>query len=557
MDKRFEALSPKDQQEYLRLKEALDALAEQNPLQRFHACAKWCGSPACPAPSERNPLGGRPKQHEFMAAMDRIVLEAAGNRFGKTTANVVWAIIQHTPLELLPDRLHEFKRPRPDHWESTPVMGRYIAPSEKALEGIVIPELQRWLPKEILRGGRWDKAYTDKSKRLHFRDGGRMEFYTSEQEAKVMVGTSLDYVIFDEPTTEAIWGENWVRLTDKRGSARFGLTPVNMVGGGIGWLYRRIYKPGVTGEPFEGTTLVPRVLRANIKDNPDLTDQDIAEALAPFGEDEREARATGEFVAFGGLIYPHMKRYKTERYLDPANPEDQEMVATQSIVVGIDPSYRRAALVWVAFNDQNQGLIFQVKYVRKTDPIKLYNSIVQGNETWNLTQPPYYVMDPYAGGQHGMLSGALVTMKSELQRLGIYTHTPKILDSNAIVYGGILNIWRRMTEKSFAVANAPTIHPEFWLEAEEYRTNDREDGVFEVVKEFDDAMDAVRYAYTTRPWSPRPTMAQPKVAEFRPGTGYYDELGRWAHTQGAWTPPEEAFNRVGPSQDNDYAEAGL
>ena len=513
MDPRFELLTPEEQKQFLALKEAQDALATRNPLLRFHACAEWCGSPGCPKPSERNPKGGRPKQHEYMAAMDRIVLAAAGNRFGKTTANVVWAIIQHTPDSLLPPRLLQFKRPRPEHWADVPVAGRYIAPSEKALLGIVIPELQRWIPKEILRGERWDKAYTDKYKVLHFRDGGRLEFYTSEQDAKVMVGTALDYVIFDEPTTEPIWGENWIRLTDKVGTARFGLTPVNMVGGGIGWLYRKVYKKGVMGEPYPGTTLVPRIIRAEIGDNPDMTEEMIAEALAIYDLDEREARKTGEFVAFGGLIYPGMKKYKTRRPINHHNPEDRKMIQRQSTVVGIDPSYRRAAVIWVAFNDQNQGLIYQVKYIAKTTVDKLHRAILEGNMTWGLEQAPYYVMDPYAGGQHSMIAADQVTMKSELQQLGIYTHAPKVLQSQAIVYGGILNIWRRMHEGSFAVADSETVNPEFWLEAEEYRTEEREDGVFQPVKEYDDAMDAMRYAFSTRPWYPKP-----RVSRERPNT---------------------------------------
>jgi hypothetical protein len=53
------------------------------------------------------------------------------------------------------------------------------------------------------------------------------------------------------------------------------------------------------------------------------------------------------------------------------------------------------------------------------------------------------------------------------------------------------------------------VNPEFWLEAEEYRTMERPDGVFEVVKEFDDGMDAFRYAFTMRPWYPR-NAATPK-----------------------------------------------
>ena len=524
MDPRFGSLTPEQQAEYLTLKEAADELARQNPLQRFHACAEWCGSPACPRPTETNPTGGRPRQHEYMAAMDRIVLEAAGNRFGKTTANVVWAIIQHTPDDMLPDRLKGFKRDRPPHWDHVPVMGRYIAPSEKALLGIVLPELQRWIPPKILRGGRWDKAYTDKYKVLHFHDGGRLEFYTSEQDAKVMVGTALDYVIFDEPTTEPIWGENWIRLTDKRGTARFGLTPVNMVGGGIGWLYRKVYKPGIMGQPYEGTTLVPLVLRAEITDNPQLTEQDIAEALAIYDPDEREARKTGEFVAFGGLIYPHFKSFKTRTPVLSTDPDAREMIGSYSTVVGIDPSYRRAAIIWVAFNDQNQGLIYQAVYVKKTDPIRLRDAILEGNARWGLKQQPYYVIDPYAGGQHSMLTGTSVTIRSELQQMGIYAHPPKVLNSEAIVYGGISNIKRRMVEGSFAVADSDTIDPEFWLEAEEYRLEERDDGVFQPVKEFDDAMDAMRYAFTTRPWFPKPVVVR-KPRMWTPSEGPdWDEL---------------------------------
>lgn len=186
------------------------------------------------------------------------------------------------------------------------------------------------------------------------------------------------------------------------------------------------------------------------------------------------------------------------------------MINEQSVVVGIDPSYRRAAVVWVTFDSANRGLIFQVKYVKETSVGKLFRAIEEGNLLWGLKQKPYYVMDPYAGGQHSMLAGSAVTMRSELQQLGIYAHPPKVLRSEAIVYGGVLNIWRRMEEKSFAVADCPAVDPEFWLEAEEYRLNPRDDGVFEVVKEFDDAMDAIRYAFTTRPWYPNVVKAEKK-----------------------------------------------
>jgi hypothetical protein len=219
-------------------------------------------------------------------------------------------------------------------------------------------------------------------------------------------------------------------------------------------------------------------------------------------------------VAFGGLVYPHFRNFTVP--LDPENDENREYVQRLQTVVGIDPSYRRAAFVWCGFDGANRGLVYHVEYVREGNPLAFRRAIDRGNARWGLQQPPLYVMDPYAGGQHSMLAGDAVTIKTEMQRLGIPTTNPKIQDSNAIVYGGVANIWRRMEENSFHIASC--VDPEFMLEAEEYRLEDRPDGVFEVVKEFDDGMDACRYAFTHRPWYPRsmikvkPTSWDPRQA---------------------------------------------
>lgn len=322
-----------------------------------------------------------------------------------------------------------------------------------------------------------------------------MEFYTNEQEAKVRVGTSLDYAIFDEPVNEDTFNEDWMRLGDRSGQARFGLTPVNMKGGGIGWLYRKIYKPGVRNEPYEGTTLVPRVLRGTIHDNPTMTDEMIAETLAPYDPDERNARETGEFVAFAGLIYPSFKQF-----VIPREKISRRMIGQLDVIVGIDPSYLNCAITWVAFNRANHGLVFHEELVERTNPLKLKAALQRGNMAWGLSQPPQYVMDPYHGSQHSMLGVA--TMKDELAQIGVHTHRPKVLESDAIVYGGISNIWKRMASKPplFAVSSACTHTIE---EAEEYRMDtDREDGIFAVIKEHDHFMDAIRYAFTWRPYYP-------------------------------------------------------
>ena len=498
----LEKLTPEQRELFEELQAEYKAILEENPLHGFHACAEPCGAPGCEA---------RPKQHAFMAAVTRIVAAFAGNRFGKTCANVVWVIIQHTPDEMLPERLKRFKRPRPAGLG--PGTGRDLGPSQKAIETIVLPEMRKWMPVSILRGGNWAKAYSKQHNILYFDDGGRLEFYTYEQDPAVMVGASLDYVVYDEPPPEGHFRENLVRTIDRQGCHRFGLTGVNMKGGGIGWLKRDIYdrpdEPDIT------------VVRGSIHDNPLLSADEIAFTLAQFPEEEREAREHGTLLHFGGMVYP-----KWRNYIVPAPPADY--IRGKDVVVGIDPGYRVAAFIWVMFDDRNRGLVFHEAYVERAESVLDYiKAIRQGNSKWNV-RDPQYVIDPYAANVHGHTGG--LTVKEELQRQGLFCQHPAVLDKDAIVYGGVQQIWRRMKEGGFMVSEACR---QLNYEAEEYRTEDRPDGLFQVVKERDHGLDAARYAFTLRPWYPD-FQRLLKDEEFVPGVA---PTAAWLASRDVHEPP--------------------
>jgi hypothetical protein len=482
---RLERLTPEQRELFEQMQAELRAVIEENPLQGLHFCREACEVPSCQA---------RPKQHEFMAARTRIAAAFAGNRFGKTCANVAWAIIQHAPDDLLPARLKPFKREREDNLG--PVTGRYLCPSQKAIETIVLPEMKKWMPRSILRGGGWDKAYSSQRQIIYFADGGRLEFYTYEQDPAVMVGASLDYVIYDEPPPQGHFNENLMRTVDRRGCHRFGLTGVNMKGGGIGWLKRDIYDrphdPDIT------------VVRGSIHDNPLLSADEIAFTLAQFPDEEREAREHGTLLHFGGMVYP-----KWRDYVVPAPPKS--FVRGKDVVIGIDPGYRRAAFIWGLFDDRNRGLIFHEAYVEKGNVLDYVKAIRMGNSLWEV-RDPQYVIDPYAGNQHGHVDAN--TVKDELGRQGIWCQNPKVMDKDAIVYGGVQQIWRRMKEGGFHVSEACR---ELTREAEEYRTEDRPDGIFQAVKERDHGIDAMRYLFTLRPWYPD-FAALLKEEQYVPGT---------------------------------------
>ena len=467
----IDRLTPEQRELFEQFQAAHREIVEANPLQLFHACAEPCGGVGCEA---------RPAQHNFMAATSRIVAAFAGNRFGKTTANVVWAIIQHTPEAMLPERLKPFKRARPAGLGA--VTGRYLCPSQKAIETIILPEMKKWMPESILRGESWAKGYSQQRQIVYFADGGRLEFYTYEQDPAVMVGASLDYVIYDEPPPEAHFRENLVRTIDRVGCHRFGLTPVNMKGGGIGWLKRDIFDrredPNVT------------IIRGSIHDNPLLSAEEIEFTLSQFPEEERQAREHGDLLHFGGMVYPRWRDHIL------SSPPPVDYIRGKDVVVGIDPGYRRAAFVWVCFDDHNRALVFHEAYVEKGNVLDYVKAIRHGNSRWNCHEPQF-VIDPYAGNQHGHADGN--TVKEELMRQGIFCQHPAVLDKDAIVYGGVQQIWRRMKEGGFNIS-PDCRHLNY--EAEEYRIEDRPDGVFQVVKERDHGMDAVRYACTLRPWYP-------------------------------------------------------
>jgi hypothetical protein len=419
-----------------------------------------------------------------MAAGEFIVATNAGNRFGKTTAMVVWSIIQHTPDELLPDRLKVFKRAK-----SKVVQGRYTVPSEEFLEENVLPVYKRWTPPSILRKAAWKDAYRKApGNSITFEDGGKVAFPTYKQDPSMLAGWSGDYVLWDEPPPESHWREGGpIRVLDRGGCHRFGMTPVNMQGGGIGWIKRRIFDRAKPSHPDFSPNI--RHVQASIWDNPDYSAEEVEMILSEYPEDERQAREHGAFIHFGGMIYPG--GFESPKILrDPPTPDE---VNRMEIVVGIDPGLKNAAFVWGAFDNDNRLLIFDEAIVKEGTPLDYVKAIRQVNSKWRLKEQPLYVIDPSARNR-SLINAESV--EGELQRQGIYP-----IHGQNQVQAGVQQIRRRMAERGFFVSKLCT---HLRAEAEEYRMEDRPDGEFKVVKELDHALDATRYLAMTRPWYPGP-----------------------------------------------------
>jgi hypothetical protein len=509
-----------------------NSLVLENPLRGFepHPCpvcrdsvhlldavGRESGSPCEGALEGRLKGPHREPQFEFLNAKTRIQAAFCGNRFGKTVALTVKILVQHCPLDILPAHLRPFKQVP----EGRPAMGRLLVPGEKAFLSYSEPELKRWVPQHLLRGGSWAKAWSKEFNILHFADGGQMAVYTYSQDPSAMPGSSLDYVAYDEPPPLAHRNECWMRLTDRRGFEMYGLTPVNMQGGGIGWLYQRIWKrredPKLT------------VVNASIHDNPLMDAEAVEEALAEYGDEddpERRAREFGHFTHIGGLVYDG----GFERVL--VDPLEEEQVRSLDVVVGLDPGLNNAAFVWVGFDKDNRGFVFHEVLLRDRDPADYVIAIALANVRWGLGtreerhsawkalkelldaesigldefdqkaavlrgaptgKAPLYVVDPSA--KNRSLTNRDESVEKELQRLGLFA-----LRGDNAVEAGLQHLRRRMRAGALFVSKACAGLRD---EADEYRKKERPDGEFEVVKENDHRLDALRYAVMTRSyWRP-------------------------------------------------------
>jgi hypothetical protein len=159
----------------------------------------------------------------------------------------------------------------------------------------------------------------------------------------------------------------------------YAMTPVNMTGGGIGWIYRKIWKqrenPNVT------------VVRASSFDNPMLDREHIEFSLAQYGEEQRQARISGDFLHFGGMIYPGGFE---DVLLDPPS---REQVKAWDVVVGIDPGLKNAAFIWVGFDRDQRAIVFDEVLLQEKTPHDYVKAIRETNQKWGLYQP-LYVIDP-------------------------------------------------------------------------------------------------------------------------------------------------------------------
>lgn len=483
-----------EKEEAKKLIAELDAIADSNPLAFFEP---------------------HPKQRPFFEAKTSVVAAFAGNRFGKTTALTCRALIECLDVDWLPEHLRPYKRWFKDSTAPRGTRGRIVNPSFSLLDSVILPAFRQWTPAGALVGGSFDKAYKGAPNRtLSFANGSFIQFMTHEQDEDKFGGASLHFVGYDEPPPKGIRDECLMRLADFDGYEMFACTPLKV---NVAWMRRDIYKK----REAPGNT----VIEGSIHDNPMISPEGKRKALEEGDQRLRPAREFGKFVNVGGLIYPEF-----ERCVIPPLRRDQ--LAGMDVVTAIDPGIRNAAFIWLAFDRNDVGYVFDELLLQDQGAVDYALGILGVNARWGLgsmedrtavlealraydvegikqadideverrlkalqhvdgSLDPLYVIDPAARAR-GQVNAE--TMQSALQHLGF-----GVIDGQNDVEAGIGQVQTRLSWGRLKVCeNCRGLRDE----ADDYAAEPRDDAVLKPIKGNDHRLDALRYGVMTHNWSP-------------------------------------------------------
>jgi phage terminase large subunit-like protein len=433
-----------------------------------------------------NPLQGYnhpdlPKRHvkqlAFHAARTKIKALIAGNRSGKTVACIVDDLIQAVPENVLPEHLRPFKKWHPPFhcWIGAPKFSKH--------EDTIIPLIRRFIPRDQLIEGSFEKSYRRQPVPiLRLVCGSTIGFKTYDQDIDAWASAEVHRIHWDEEPDgdhgRILRSEARARLVSTNGDEIIGMTPLL----GYSWVYDEIWErrnePQIT------------VVQMDIEDNPWNTKEAIEDFLSELTEEEKRARKSGQFVHFGGLFF--------DEFRDPihvVDPPPLERVKAQDVVVGIDPGLRRTGITWTAFDNDNAGVTFDEYYPKECVVPTIAAEIKRRNKAYGID--PVFVIDPSARNRSAINADQI---EAAFAREDIYCQHGQ--NDRA---AGILEVKRRFQATDANGNPAPTLVISrnckhlIW-EIGRYRRDPNASDEFAAIKADDHLVDSLRYAVMSRAW---------------------------------------------------------
>lgn len=252
-----------------------------------------------------------------------------GNRSGKTEMAVYDCL-----LLCLGEHPVRSKHRKP------PVNVRYCGPQWRETIGdVVLPKFQQMVPRHVLRGGSWAKAWVEKDHSLYFENGSVVHFKTFEEKKSTFGGKDLDAVYQDECGPEEYYQENQARLVDRDGYFVAALTP----------------ELGVTWEDDHVKDPPPKVSLDyrffTTYGNPHLSKAGIEKLEGKLRDPAiRAAKLKGEFVPLSGRVMPMWDP-------DVAIIPDRKLHKSAYRVFCIDLHHRTpSAAMWAAWEPDGNSM---------------------------------------------------------------------------------------------------------------------------------------------------------------------------------------------------------
>lgn len=436
----------------------------------------------------------------------------AGNRAGKTDCMVVEFIWTAS-------NTHPYQK-RPERWGQGPVELRIIVVDiSKGVEQIMLPKFKRWMTRDMLIDGEWDKSWNSKDLILTFSNGSTIDFLTYGMTLEKQGGVPRHMIGFDEEPPREIFNEALVRLKDYDGTWIIAATPVN----GIDWIYDLLVEPAKSGEiPPE----IVSVFELDARLNPYLKGGNDDKFYIGMDKEEREIREEGKYVAKGGLVFPRF-RDDIEHHVRIRDWRGRKVAFYTTVDHGWN---NPTAWLWIVVFTDGTAHVFAEHYASETR-IEEHAKIVLAREReWGISDDQIDRFGDPAMNQHNAVNG--MTFIQTYAEHGVNIGTEGIPHSVEI---GIEKLQHWLAIDPLTGFSQLTISPNCknlirelkklrWATYDSSKMQYAKNKQESVHKKDDHAFDALRY-WSTVMSDPRPVADESLPRNERtPETVSYDEL---------------------------------
>lgn len=287
-------------------------------------------------------------------------------------------------------------------------------------------------------------------------------FKSYEQGREKWMADTVDFLWFDEEPPEEIWTEGLARTTAVRGQVQLTFTPLK----GMSTVVRSFYPVPDSPEKW--------VTRMGIKDAAHISEADRESILMQYPKHERDARAEGIPMLGSGAVY--------------TVPEDVVRCPPFQIpphfarIVGMDFGRGDHPTTAVALaHNRDEDIVYAYQSWKEVDP----RIDVHVGGLRNFGDFP--VAWPKDGHSREQNEGMKIADVYRQKGIRMNPEHAQFMDGSVSVEAGIHEINSRMQDGRFKIFYTLG---DVW---DEYRMYHRDKG--KIVKQFDDVLDAMRYAY--------------------------------------------------------------